>query len=489
MKEILNKNEETYAKECLTQALNMGLDFKLNADFKAKKYDKENMKELFEMPLKGMELKKLLKSFEKNIIPYCSNFSNEKFMGFPDAGNSIAGISGAIIADFLQQNLINSSFCAPIATYMEIAVIKWFRELLGYETKDIKDIWDVGGIITYGGTGSNSVAMMLARENFRKNTMINGVNNPSDYKVILPKGIGHYSIKSSLMWLGCGDNVIEVPTENFRYNLDELKKTVKKYKGKIMAVVCYVGDSRTMTIENLKEVYNIIKSFDPNIWLHADACHGFMLAFSNKLKQRIDGINLFDSISTDPHKVLTIPYCVSALLIKEPEKFKLVASSSDLIMQEDFAWGQITPFIGSKSWVSLKIWFTIQNIGIKNIGKIIEERCDMAKKFAEIINKTTDFILLNDVNINSVVFMYVGDKKKLNELDVKKLNNLNSKIHAKLLDDGKYHLHIFTLPDDKGVIKKGKILNPLRYMSGNPNITTEILTELLDYIRKIAKVI
>ena len=189
MKEILNKNEENYAKECLIQALDMGFDFKLNADFKAKKYDKENMKELLETPLKGMELKKLLKSFEENILPYCSNFGNEKFMGFPDSGNSIAGISGAIIADFLQQNLINSSFCAPIATYMEIAVIKWFRELLGYEIKDIKDIWDVGGIITYGGTGSNSVAMMLARENFRKNTMINGIDNPSDYKVILPKGI------------------------------------------------------------------------------------------------------------------------------------------------------------------------------------------------------------------------------------------------------------------------------------------------------------
>lgn len=487
MKEILNKNAENYAKECLIQALDMGFDFKLNADFKAKKYDKENMKELLETPLKGMELKELLKSFEENILPYCSNFSNEKFMGFPDAGNSIAGISGAIIADFLQQNLINSSFCAPIATYMEIAVIKWFRELLGYEIKDIKDIWDVGGIITYGGTGSNSVAMMLARENFRKNTMINGIDNPSDYKVILPKGIGHYSIKSSLMWLGCGDNVIEVPTKNFRYNLDELKKTIEKYKGKIMAVVCYVGDSRTMTIENLKEVYSIVKELDPNIWLHADACHGFSLAFSNKLKKRIDGINLFDSISTDPHKVLTIPYCVSALLIKEPEKFKLVTSTSDLIMQEDFAWGQITPFIGSKSWVSLKIWFTIQNLGVENIGKMIEERCNMAKKFAEIINKTSDFVLLNDVNINSVVFMYVGDKKKINELDIEELNNLNSKIHTKLLDEGKYHLHKFTLPDDKGVIKKGKILTPLRYMSGNPNITVEILNELLDYIRKIVK--
>ena len=67
MKEILNKNAENYAKECLIQALDMGFDFKLNADFKAKKYDKENMKELLETPLKGMELKELLKSFEENM--------------------------------------------------------------------------------------------------------------------------------------------------------------------------------------------------------------------------------------------------------------------------------------------------------------------------------------------------------------------------------------------------------------------------------------
>ncbi len=487
MKEILNINNEKYARECLNEALEIGVNFKLNADFKAKKFEKNNMEKLLKTPTKGVELKKLLKSFENDIIPYCSNFGNEKFMGFPDSGNSIAGISGAILSDFLQQNLINSSFCAPIATYMEIAVIKWFRELLGYKIKDIKNIWDVGGIITYGGTGSNSVAMMLARENFKKNTMINGIHNPSDYKVILPKGIGHYSIKSSLMWLGCGDNVIEVPTENFRYNLQELKKTIEKNKGKIMAVVCYVGDSRTMTIENLKGVYDIVKNIDSNIWLHADACHGFSLAFSEKLKNRIEGINLFDSISTDPHKVLTIPYCVSALLIKNPEKFKLITSTSDLIMQEDFAWGQITPFIGSKSWVSLKIWFMMQNIGIEKIGKMIEKRCSMAEKFAKIVNDSPDFVLLNDVNINSVVFMYVGEKNKKFKYNVENLNKLNSKIHEKLLDDGKYHLHKFTLSDDKGIIKKGETLTPLRYMSGNPNISVKTLNDLLNYIRNIIK--
>lgn len=486
MKEILNKSDMMYADECLKKALEIGLDFKLNSDFKEKKYNTNSFNNLLEIPNDGVELKELLDYFKSDVIPYCSNFGNEKFMGFPDAGNSVAGISGAILADFLQQNLINSSFCAPIATYMEIAVIKWLREIIGYDVKDINNIWDVGGIITYGGTGSNTTAMMLARENFRSDTMINGVSNASDYKVILPKGIGHYSIKSGLMWLGCGDHVIEVETENFRYNLKELEKTIKENKGKIMAVVAYVGDSRTMTIENLKSVYKIVKENDPNIWLHADACHGFSLAFSQELKKKIEGIEMFDSISTDPHKVLNIPYCVSALLIKNQEKFKLITSTSDLIMQEDFAWGQITPFIGSKSWVSLKIWFMIKNMGIKKIGSIIEERCKIAKQFAEMIEKTQDFILLNDVNINSVVFMYVKDKSKIKEYKINEINKLNVDIHNKLLDEGKFHLHTFTLPDDKGIIKKGEILQPLRYMSGNPNVNIKVLEELLDYIRDMA---
>lgn len=218
--------------------------------------------------------------------------------------------------------------------------------------------------------------------------------------------------------------------------------------------------------------------------MHVDACHGFSLAFSEKLKNKIDGIELFDSVSTDPHKVLAIPYCVSALLLKNPEKFKLVTSTSDLIMQEDYAWGQITPFIGSKSWVSLKIWFIMKNMGINKIGQMIEKRHEMALKFANNIKQTKDFILLNDVNINSVVFMYTNSK---NNYTLDEINNLNIKIQQKMLEEGKYYLHKFSLPDDKGIIKKGEMLYPLRYMSGNDNIAEENLEDILEYIRKIAK--
>lgn len=485
MKEILSNKTKNYAKECFDMVLNMGLDFKLNKKFKEKNYDC-NFDKLLSTPTNGIELNELLTYFKEEIVPYCSNFSNVNFMSFPDSGNSISAISGAILSDFLQQNLINASFCAPIATYIEIAVIKWLRELLGYEIKEIKNIWDVGGVITYGGTGSNATAMLLARENYNKKTMMEGVKNPENYKVIIPKGIGHYSIKSSLMWIGCGNNLIEAPTRNYRYDLDELKKILIENKGKVMCVVSYAGDSRTQTIENLKEVYKTVKKIDEKIWLHVDACHGFSLAFSKKLKYKIAGIELFDSISTDPHKVLLTPYCISALLIKDPEKFKLVTSTSDLIMQEDFAFGQITPFIGSKSWVSLKLWFMIKNLGIEKIGKIIEKRCAMAQYLSEKINNSKEFILINSVNINSVVFMYVKDKNNLQNIKIEEINDINLNIHKLLSEEGLYHLHKFSIPDDNGIIKKDAIIYPLRYMSGNPNINKKTIDNMLKYIKNLA---
>lgn len=483
---ILNKENKTYAKKCLDEIIDIGLNFKLQENFREKRISQNMIEKIFEMPENTAELEDIIKFVKEQIVPYCSNFGTEKFMGFPDAGNSIGGISGAVLSDFLQQNLINSSFCAPIATYMEIAVIKWLREIVGYKNIEVNNIWDVGGIITYGGTGSNSIAMLLARENHRKNTMKNGVTNPEEYKVVIPKGIGHYSIKSSLMWIGCGDNIIEVPTIDYKYNLEELRKVLLENKGKIMCVVAYVGDSRSMTIDNLAEIYKIVKEVDSNIWLHADACHGFSLGFSEKLKSKISGIELFDSISTDPHKVLAVPYTVSALLLKNPETLKKVTTTSDLIMKEDYAFGQVTPFIGSKSWMSLKVWFAFQNIGKKGIGELIERRCEMAQYLKEILENRKEYIVLNDVDINSVMFMYVGNRENIT-MTIDEINNMNKQIKQKIDIDGIYFLHQFSINDDNKKISERETLYPLRYMSGNDNITKEDIINMILYIDNIVK--
>lgn len=480
---ILNKNNKDEARSFFEKVLDVGINFKIQDRVNDKKISKEKIEHILsDLPHEGASVEEVLDEFEEAVLPYCSNFASTKFAGFPDAGNSVGAIGGGILCNFLQQNLINQSFCAPSGTFVEIAVIQWLREAVGYKKTNPRDIWEVGGIITSGGTASNTIGMMLARENKEPVTLEKGIVDPESFKIIVPKGISHYSIKSGQMWIGCGSNLLEVETNNFRYNIDKLRATLSKNKGKVMAVVAYVGDSRTMTVENLDVVANVVRSVDKNIWLHADACHGFSLGFSSKLRHKIKGIEKFDSISTDPHKVMLTPYTLSALLVREPENMKKITSFSDLIMQEPFAFGQITPFSGSKSWKSLKLWFMMKTFGKKGLDELITKRHELAVYLFKKIKKDSDFVVLNNVEINSVAFFYVGGR----ELCIEELNKVNKSIYLQMTEGGEYHIHQFSIPDN-GVFKKGELVYPLRFMSGNPNMTREHVDNMVEYIRGLGK--
>jgi L-2,4-diaminobutyrate decarboxylase len=481
---FINEDNKDYARDIFLQAIDTGLNFKMQKDVRIG--DEAGLRpELLidNMPEIGKPIESVIQEFNERFLPFCYNVSSSQFMGFPDAGNSIAAIYGNITSDLLQQNLINQSFCSPSATFAEISVIRWLREIVGYDNPhDVRDILDTGGIITGGGTTSNAIGILLARENHKPGTMQSGVTIEDDFYLIVPKGIGHYSVKSAQMWVGCGNRLLEVETKGFRYDLKELEKTLNEYKGKIMGLVAYAGDSRTMTVEHFDKVAVLTKSIDPTIWLHADACHGFSLGFSNKLRGKLKGIEQFDSITTDPHKVLNMPYTMSSLLVKDPQKLRTTASLSDLIMQEQFAFGQITPFIGSKPWMSLKLWFAMKNMGRKGFDELITIRHNRAIEFANLITESPDFKLLNKVDINAVAFMYVGDS---DSIKVDELNALNQRIHSTMIKEGKYHLHQFSIPDD-GMFEKGALLYPLRFMSGNPNIRTADMHSVITYIREIA---
>lgn len=463
-----------------SDTLNSIYDFKEQRVFKKKSINLEEGKKLIEpLPIESEKLEEVISDFEKRYLPYCTNDSSINNIGFSDSGNSNAGIIGTLYGELLHQNLINQSGSSPSLTFAEINVILWMREIIGYKNLDVKNIhniYDVGGIITYGGTISNTIAMMLARENYKKETMKNGVKINDDYKVLIAENINHYSIRSSLMWLGLGDSIVTVKVDDkFRMDLKDLEDKLNYYKNRIMACVVYAGDSRTLTIDRLDEIFDIIKNHDENIWLHVDACHGFSLAFSEKLKHKLYGISRYDSITMDAHKALMIPYGLSILLTKNQTDFKKIKSESDLIMKEEFAFGQITPFIGSKNATSLKLWFILKNLGVKEIGKIIEKRVYVAKYFRDKILVDENFVVLNDTDINSVMFMI----KNNNIDDLQSLNKYNDLIYSKIMSDGVYYLHHFPIN-----IKEKKH-SVLRFMSGNSYLDESDIDEFIYYLKRI----
>ena len=477
---ILTEQNREESESVFKRVVQAGIEFKLGRNVRASGETLGDPKELMRaaLPESGKPIETVLEEFIQDVLPHCYNFASPQFMGFPDAGNSVAALAGAILSEFLQQNLINQSFCSPSGTFVEIAVINWLRQVVGYDAVNPDDIFGVGGIITSGGTASNAIAMMLARENLRA-SMKDGVDG--DYYLVVPEGIGHYSVKSAQMWIGCGNKLLEVPIKGYRYDLQALEETLTRYRGRVMAVVAYAGDSRTMTVDNLEDIVALRNRIDPSVWLHADAAHGFSLGFSKELSKKIKGIELFDSITTDPHKVMNVPYTISGLLVRDPSRLRAIASESDLIMKERYAFGQITPFIGSKPWSSLKLWFAMKTIGIQGYGEIIEHRHALALTLQDMIDESEDFTMINRVAINSVAFMY--HPKELGN-NVEALNTLNQALHEKMLVDGTYHLHQFSITDD-GAVEKGAVIYPLRYMNGNPATTESDLRNLLEYIRRI----
>lgn len=167
---FLSHKNQSIAKDFFDKIINIGIDFKNNNKVSKKHLDINSwIKTIRSLNKNGIDLDKLLDDFSEKILPYCTNFSSVNFMGFPDAGNSIAWIWGALMSDFLQQNLINQSFCWPSATFLEINVIRWLREIVWYNNEELVKFDDVGWIITWWWTMSNTVGILLWRENKRRN--------------------------------------------------------------------------------------------------------------------------------------------------------------------------------------------------------------------------------------------------------------------------------------------------------------------------------
>ena len=503
-KYFINSNNKKECLDIFSQIIQEGIEFKTNSKNSKSvlKYKEQEgiMKDLLEpIPIKSKDIRKVIKECKKKIIDGSVNFSSEDFLAFPDSGNSTAAMCGHLLYGMLNQNLINSIHCSPTATFVEIAVINWLRDIIGYKVrKRQKDIIDVGGINVPGGTLANTVALLLARERILPKTMQKGlIKTNKPLKMFIPEGIGHYTSKAAMAWLGIGtENIVEVKTtKDFTIDKNDLINKIEYSKKDSIpfAVIAYAGDSRTMAIDDFVGLSKIAKKY--KIWFHIDACHGASLCFSNKLKYKIKGINLADSVTLDPHKVLFTPYTLSYLLIKNPNDIKPVSGISDLITKEKYSFGQITPFLGSRSFNSLKLWFLIKNLGKKKIGYLIEKRHEMVKYFASLVEKEGDFYLMNNIVINSAAYIYVPKelKEKLKINSPKKytdlINELNLRIQKRMFREGQFYVHTFKLNDFKNVLGTGsdKIYQMQRLMLGNPLTTKKNLQNLLKYSKRIAE--
>lgn len=431
--------------------------------------------------------KVFLNLLKKEIFEKAVYKSRPKYLKFVDNGVSSVNIIAATINSLLNQNLTAHLTDSPGGTINEISLIKHVRRKIGYEViENPKTILDIGGYFTSGGMMGNMAALLVARNNFDKDSQHKGVNPGA--KLIVPSFASHYSTWNAMGWLGLGEsNVIHIKTNNFKYDLDDLEKNLKRTKGKVLAVIVSLGDPYSMTVDNIMAIRKICNKY--KVWLHADGANGGVLVFSRKYKKLIKGINLCDSVSLDPHKALGLNYPCSLFLCRSIKKFNTVISHWNIINRIDsLDLGATTPFLNSRGFDSLKLWILLKYFGDNGLCKIIDNKIDSVRNIYKRLAKINGVVLWNKPDTFSILFQILPKDSGVKDISTENLDFLNEYQNQFKIDLEKktgIQIHSFKLPANFVYDSEiGINTEVLCIQSAHEDIDAKIINDFINFLKK-----
>ena len=300
---------------------------------------------------------------------------------------------------------------SPSATIIEVKLIEWLREQIGYTAGD-------AGVFTSGGTQSNLMGLMLARDAFfaRQGHSVqqNGLTgNLSKIKVFCSEN-AHFSVQKNMALMGLGyQSVTLVKTDEFsRMDVSDLADKLAQAKAngeQVLAIVATAGTTDAGAIDPLTEI--VALAAKEQIWVHVDAAWGGALLLSEKYRHYLDGLELADSVTLDFHKQYFQTISCGAFLLKDARHYQLMRYQA-AYLNSDFDEEQGVPNLVSKSlqttrrFDALKLWMGLEALGKKQYAEIIDNGVTLAQQVAEFVSAQPELELVMQPQLASVLFRF-----------------------------------------------------------------------------------
>lgn len=372
-------------------------------------------------PEAGQPFADVLARFEEQIAPFAFRVNHPRFLAFVPGAPSFPSILGdwlCAAANF---------FCgvwleAAGPTQVELAVLDWFKEWLGYPK-------EAHGLLTGGGSEANLTALVVARERvpFADRGRC----------VLYVSAQRHWSVDRAAKVIGLHpDQVQPVPAEaDLKTHAAALQRLVHadRAAGRLpWAVVANAGATNTGTVDPLAELAGVCRA--ENLWLHVDAAYGWAGVLTEEGKSALDGIALADSITLDPHKWLAQTFEAGCLLVRDG---KLLAET--FALRPDYM-QDVTPDEGEVNFAdcgialtrrfrALKIWLSVQWLGTDWFRGLVERSCRLAEHAQRLLETAGCFEIVHPRQLSIVCFRYVRPDRTEADLD-----RLNERLARDLLN-------------------------------------------------------
>jgi L-2,4-diaminobutyrate decarboxylase len=281
---------------------------------------------------------------------------------------------------------------APAATEVELHLMSWLAGVVGFG--------DTGsGVMTSGGTASNLLGLTLARsrasERIGVDVLKSGLPPQAANWRIVCSDQAHFSIQRAAALLGFGrDRVVAVATTpSGAMDVEALDRSLDELHCAGLQTIAIVGTAGTTDLGAIDPIAEIAeRAGDSGSWFHVDAAVAGSFLLSNRLRPRLAGIELADSVTIDFHKLWWQPFNASALVVRDVDDFDMLRVRSAYLDRGDEMEG-MTNLVGrsldtSRRFDAAKVVASLRTLGRAVFAEMLEHLVDLTAYAASVIETT-----------------------------------------------------------------------------------------------------
>ncbi len=356
-----------------------------------------------------------------------------RFFGFVIGGATPAALAGDWLASAIDQNggLWPAS---PASAETELTVIRWLKELF-----ELPPAWV--GVLTSGATMANMVGLAAARQwagqELGFDPAVDGLGGHPAIPVVSSEAI-HSSAVKALGNLGLGrSSVHKVAAPGGKIDLVAFEDELSSIDGPVI-VIANAGEVNTGQFDDLVAISDICKRHEGNVWLHIDGAFGLFAAASPKLKHLVNGIEAADSVASDGHKWLNVPYDCGFCFVRDEQALRAAFSAKGPYTSGSAGWDadDFSPEM-SRRFRGLAAWCALKAYGREGYRLLVERCVDNATSFARWVETMPELELMNAERMRKSPLNCVCFRFAPAGMDNEATNAFNRAAVAAIQDDGR----------------------------------------------------
>jgi len=325
-----------------------------------------------------------------------------RYFGFVVGGSLPAATAADWLVSAWDQNCA-VHVMSPLVSVVEDIAAGWLRELLELPANTSV------GFVT-GCQMASFTALTAARHHVLRqagwDVEAMGLSGAPAIDVLVSEE-SHYTIFLALRMLGLGAaRARRVPTDGQgRMRAPELARMLAESTGP--CIVCaQAGNVNTGAFDPIEEIAALTRA--RGAWLHVDGAFGLWARISPALAPLAKGIEKADSIATDGHKWLNVPYDCGIVFCAHPEAHRAALSLAAAYIVSDARERDPHEFVPEESRRAraVPVYVALRTLGRDGLRDLVERNCAQARRMAERLAAHPAVRILNEVVLNQVLVRF-----------------------------------------------------------------------------------